>query len=294
MLFGPFDFAQGRLFGLDRYENGPLNTAYHYTGQRIESNTDLYFYGSRWYDPVVGRFLQPDSIVPEPGNPQALNRYAYTLNNPMRYTDPTGHSIPLSQRSGGPQVTIQDAGGVYMYMQPEYFDKRTHAALNVMLTGDERWANRLSSSELVWWDQIKKDAAYAWAALEWNEGFTPDSEGEVSSPTEINPLPGVVAVAAMAKMPGAGMPQIPSKTIWSRGNMRLDIENQAPGVNPGKIHFQQGKFKWDYNYETGMWDPYKNGPEAPGWLQKLIAKDRGFAAAMKKALYYQGLDDVDD
>jgi len=31
--------------------------------------------------------------VPEPGNPQAFNRYAYTLNNPVRYTDPSGHCI---------------------------------------------------------------------------------------------------------------------------------------------------------------------------------------------------------
>jgi hypothetical protein len=39
----------------------------------------------------LGRFLQPDPIVPEPGNPQALNRYAYVYNNPLRYTDPSGH-----------------------------------------------------------------------------------------------------------------------------------------------------------------------------------------------------------
>jgi len=34
-------------------------------------------------------------VVPEPGNPQALNRYAYALNNPLRYTDPTGHDVML-------------------------------------------------------------------------------------------------------------------------------------------------------------------------------------------------------
>ncbi len=42
-------------------------------------------------DPWIGRFIQPDSIVPNPANPQALNRYSYVYNNPMRYTDPTGH-----------------------------------------------------------------------------------------------------------------------------------------------------------------------------------------------------------
>jgi len=36
------------------------------------------------------RGRQPDTIVPAPGNPQALNRYSYVLNNPLRYTDPTG------------------------------------------------------------------------------------------------------------------------------------------------------------------------------------------------------------
>jgi hypothetical protein len=34
----------------------------------------------------------PDTIVPDPANPQSFNRYTYTLNNPLRYTDPSGHS----------------------------------------------------------------------------------------------------------------------------------------------------------------------------------------------------------
>jgi hypothetical protein len=50
-------------------------------------------YKARWYSPALGRFTQPDSIVPEPGNPQAWNRYSYTLNNPVKYKDPTGHCV---------------------------------------------------------------------------------------------------------------------------------------------------------------------------------------------------------
>lgn len=50
------------------------------------------FYGARYYDTYLNRWTSPDSIVPQPGNPQALNRYSYTLNNPLRYIDPSGHT----------------------------------------------------------------------------------------------------------------------------------------------------------------------------------------------------------
>jgi len=46
---------------------------------------------TRYYDPTLGRFIQPDTIVPQPGDPQSLNRYSYAGNNPVRYTDPSGH-----------------------------------------------------------------------------------------------------------------------------------------------------------------------------------------------------------
>ncbi len=61
-----------------------------FTGQYFDDEIDLYYYGARYYDAALARFTQPDTIVPEPGNPQALNRYSYVLNNPLRYTDPTG------------------------------------------------------------------------------------------------------------------------------------------------------------------------------------------------------------
>jgi hypothetical protein len=51
----------------------------------------LYYYGARYYDANIGRFISPDSIVPNPANPQSLNRYSYCLNNPLKYIDPSGH-----------------------------------------------------------------------------------------------------------------------------------------------------------------------------------------------------------
>jgi len=55
------------------------------------ASTGLYDYGARWYDPSLGRFLQPDTLVPDPFSPQDLNRYAYVGNDPINFNDPTGN-----------------------------------------------------------------------------------------------------------------------------------------------------------------------------------------------------------
>ena len=77
-------------WGETRVNTGTTFTTWRFTGQREDATIGLYFYNARYYDPLLGRFTQPDTIVPNPGDPQALNRYSYTLNNPVRYTDPTG------------------------------------------------------------------------------------------------------------------------------------------------------------------------------------------------------------
>ena len=80
-------------FGKDRFaETTPaFSLSNRYTGQVLDEDTGLYFYQSRYYDPEIGRFTQPDSVVPSPNNPQTLNRYTYVNNNPLKYVDPTGH-----------------------------------------------------------------------------------------------------------------------------------------------------------------------------------------------------------
>ncbi|MBN4064538.1 RHS repeat-associated core domain-containing protein [Dehalococcoides mccartyi] len=51
----------------------------------------LYFYNARYLEPGIGRFISPDSIIPNPSDPRDHNRYTYVRNNPLKYTDPTGH-----------------------------------------------------------------------------------------------------------------------------------------------------------------------------------------------------------
>jgi hypothetical protein len=50
-------------------------------------------YNARFYDPLLGRFTSPDSIVPDAGSVVGYNRYAYVNNNPVRYSDPSGHKL---------------------------------------------------------------------------------------------------------------------------------------------------------------------------------------------------------
>ena len=66
---------------------------YKFTDQELDTSTNLYNYDARLYDPVTGRFISPDSMIPDVYNPQSLNRYSYCLNNPLIYDDPSGHFV---------------------------------------------------------------------------------------------------------------------------------------------------------------------------------------------------------
>jgi hypothetical protein len=68
---------------------------------------------ARYYDPELGRFIQPDSVIQDLSNPQSYNRYAYCVNNPLRYNDPTGHDY-FYGRSGDGQWGL--VNGPYAYM----------------------------------------------------------------------------------------------------------------------------------------------------------------------------------
>jgi RHS repeat-associated protein len=79
-------------FGECRNSQGNPGTDKLFTGQRLDG-TGLYYYGARYYDASIGRFVSADTIVQSPGNPQTLNRYSYCLNNPLAYTDSTGNWV---------------------------------------------------------------------------------------------------------------------------------------------------------------------------------------------------------
>jgi len=82
-------------FGQSSYQNN--SSAYQvsnrYTGQICDDETGLYYYNARYYDPQLGRFIEPDTMVPGASDSQNLNRYSYVNNNPINQTDPSGHGF---------------------------------------------------------------------------------------------------------------------------------------------------------------------------------------------------------
>lgn len=62
-----------------------------YTGHEMLNEFDIINMNGRLYDPVLGRFFSPDNYVQMPDNSQNFNRYSYCLNNPLKYTDPSGN-----------------------------------------------------------------------------------------------------------------------------------------------------------------------------------------------------------
>ncbi|KQC04252.1 MAG: hypothetical protein APR53_00120 [Methanoculleus sp. SDB] len=92
-------------------EHAGEGSTYLFTDQEFDAESGLYYYDARYYDPELTRFTQPDSIIQEIYNPQNLNKYAYVLNNPVRYTDPSGHGINLMLQVGADTIvsTVKSA-----------------------------------------------------------------------------------------------------------------------------------------------------------------------------------------
>jgi len=75
---------------LDIPDNVGTKNKFRFTGEAIDPGTNLYYLRARYYDPDTGRFLSRDPLHGAPAIPLLLNRYIYTLNNPIRFRDPSG------------------------------------------------------------------------------------------------------------------------------------------------------------------------------------------------------------
>lgn len=77
-------------WGKQEVTKNTINFLRGYTGHEMLPEFGLINMNGRLYDPALGRFLSPDNYVQMPDFSQSFNRYSYCLNNPLKYTDPSG------------------------------------------------------------------------------------------------------------------------------------------------------------------------------------------------------------
>ncbi len=141
-----------------RWSSGASPTDYMFTGQMEVASIGLYFYNARWYDSVLGRFVQADNIIPNPGDPVSFDRFAYVRNSPLKYTDPSGHYLTCGWQ--GSQRDGENCGFV-----PTPVDKRQ--------LDDFHWTTGISGREFYQWYIDLFANPDGW----WWEIFGQDSDG---------------------------------------------------------------------------------------------------------------------
>lgn len=94
MSYNPFGSRRGGDWRVNTGEPlVPVLTNRGFTGHEHVDEMDLIHMNGRVYDPELGRFISADPLIQFPYDPQSYNRYSYVLNNPLKYTDPSGYSV---------------------------------------------------------------------------------------------------------------------------------------------------------------------------------------------------------
>ena len=145
-----------------------------FTGEQYDAETAYTFLRARYYDPALGRFISKDPLGGSKKNPQTLNQYVYTTNNPVHKVDPSGKieavlptpgcaysSADICDGVGGggnPIIPVLVGGLIY------YYDEVTGALINVidsgldslgiLLSGDQS-ASDSNTSKRGYWNHAK-------------------------------------------------------------------------------------------------------------------------------------------
>ena len=90
--------AWGKLLSVTGSKASTIGQAnpIRYRGYYYDNETGFYYVSSRYYDPEIGRFINADSQLNQKDGILGYNMFAYCHNNPIMYSDPTGHSITLA------------------------------------------------------------------------------------------------------------------------------------------------------------------------------------------------------
>ena len=145
-------------------ENTPDLDKHRFTGKETDAGTGLVYFGARYYDPEVGRFISTDDYTYLPDDvrivngmaikdniisqgmqqPQKYNVYVLCTNNPLKYIDPDGHDSIVVNDS----ANVFGFGHVLILVQEVKEDKFTEYWIVYSTTGDNKEGNRTITGRL--------------------------------------------------------------------------------------------------------------------------------------------------
>jgi len=191
---------------------------YTFTGQFIEADIGLYYFGARWYDASLGRFISEDPIKGSMTSSQSQNPYVHCMNNPLRYVDPSGMMgdphpyVPgtIQAYYEGEWHYYSDAGGVVDSSGPGMNYTQAKDAYDARVR-DDFYAKQDQS----YFDRAEKLLRSTMTRYYWNskgmlDWYNQQTSGKAGSIT-LNTTPGV---------PSNNDP-IVQKNFWERGGTKL-------------------------------------------------------------------------
>jgi hypothetical protein len=190
------------------------------------------------YDPYLNRFTQPDSIVPLASQgTQAWDRYAYANNNPVKYTDPSGHAALLIFAAILPGLAI---GGLVAWHASTLVipgaDRRVRDSIGRALIADQSEAiSRESSKHGI-------DSSLVASVLR--------HEGSAFERRMFTWMPGVV----------------PGKIANAAESLQIGLQGENASIGPGQMQLQRAIELEQLGYVTP-----RNGMDAT--MQALLGND---------------------
>ena len=149
--------------------------------------------GDRWYDAQLGRWISADTIVPDYANPQSLNRCSYVYDNPLKYTDSSGHTpIPSPMIDG-----LVSAGGNYTRAggatkrDPSVWQR--HKGPGIPVSPERKQQAKNSKTLALTCDGLALTTSVVGAMVEWGAIAVALSDGPEAGPSD-----GVALVAEVA------------------------------------------------------------------------------------------------
>ncbi len=240
--------------------SGGNQSRYDYTGQEYDSVIGDYDYHARRYKAEWGKFLQPDTILPNVYDPQQLNRYSYVRNNPYKYTDPDGHIITVLYYASVVALAIWQWGDTVGYGV-------ISAGYLIMATKDSsqrNWDKFSTSTENLLASAIPfSNTGKGWVSLlsDWNQ-FTQDWSNQQVSVQADGTKDVTTPPPSEENRKSNGANYRGSSLVY--GELRLEAENAKEGETAADIlkRWREKNFASTPKVNTQTVDTYQ---DTGGW-----------------------------